>query len=86
MADTSPCVQIMQKTGQIERTIDREYVEQEAMYKACVRRPSLPSAVRLHYASRYEKECQTLQKESKAYIDAMRRTFCPTPTLSAARP
>lgn len=26
----------MQKTGQIERTVDREYAEEEAKYKMCV--------------------------------------------------
>jgi len=45
---------LLQKTGQIERTVDREFTEEEAKYKI------------------YEKECQALQKDSKAYWDAMK--------------
>ncbi|KAF8647133.1 hypothetical protein AX16_006964 [Volvariella volvacea WC 439] len=45
---------LLQKTGQIERTVDREFTEEEAKYKT------------------FEKECQALQKDSKAYWDAMR--------------
>ncbi|KAG8710008.1 hypothetical protein FRC08_017761 [Ceratobasidium sp. 394] len=45
---------LMQKTGQIERTVDREFADEEAKYKA------------------FEKETTALQKESKAYLDAMR--------------
>jgi len=45
---------LLQKTGQIERTVDREFAEEEAKYKI------------------YEKECQALQKDGKAYWDAMR--------------
>jgi len=45
---------LLQKTGQIERTVDREFEDEEAKYRV------------------FEKECQALQKESKAYWDAMR--------------
>ncbi|KII92553.1 hypothetical protein PLICRDRAFT_37321 [Plicaturopsis crispa FD-325 SS-3] len=45
---------LLQKTGQIERTIDREFADEEAKFKT------------------FEKECQALQKDSKAYLDAMR--------------
>ncbi|KAF9010594.1 hypothetical protein BDQ17DRAFT_1397273 [Cyathus striatus] len=45
---------LLQKTGQIERTVDREFEEEEAKYRI------------------FEKECQALQKDSKAYWDAMR--------------
>ncbi|KAF5351993.1 hypothetical protein D9756_007627 [Leucocoprinus leucothites] len=45
---------LLQKTGQIERTVDREFEDEEAKYRV------------------YEKECQALQKDSKAYWDAMR--------------
>ncbi|EKM54406.1 uncharacterized protein PHACADRAFT_258233 [Phanerochaete carnosa HHB-10118-sp] len=45
---------LLQKTGQIERTIDREFTDEEVKYKT------------------YEKECQALHKDSKAFIDAMR--------------
>ncbi|KAH7107984.1 BAR-domain-containing protein [Auriculariales sp. MPI-PUGE-AT-0066] len=45
---------LMQKTGQIERTVDREFADEEAKYKI------------------FEKETQALQKEAKAYLDAMR--------------
>ncbi|KAG5725780.1 hypothetical protein E4T56_gene17087, partial [Termitomyces sp. T112] len=45
---------LLQKTGQIERTVDREFTEEEAKYRT------------------FEKECQALQKDSKAYWDAMR--------------
>ncbi|KIY44517.1 BAR-domain-containing protein [Fistulina hepatica ATCC 64428] len=44
---------LLQKTGQVERTVDREFMDEEAKYK------------------QYEKECQALQKDSKAYWDAM---------------
>ncbi|KAF9452758.1 BAR-domain-containing protein [Macrolepiota fuliginosa MF-IS2] len=45
---------LLQKTGQIERTVDREFEDEEAKYRV------------------FEKECQALQKDSKAYWDAMR--------------
>lgn len=45
---------VLQKTGQIERTVDREFADEETKFKA------------------FEKECQALQKDSKAYGDAMR--------------
>jgi amphiphysin len=44
----------MQKTGQIERTVDREFAEEETKYRT------------------FEKECQVLQKDTKAYYDAMK--------------
>lgn len=44
----------MQKTGQIERTVDREFAEEEGRYRAM------------------EKETNNLQREAKAYLDAMR--------------
>ncbi|PPQ95345.1 hypothetical protein CVT26_008190 [Gymnopilus dilepis] len=45
---------LLQKTGQIERTVDREFADEEAKYRI------------------FEKECQALQKDSKAYYDAMK--------------
>ncbi|PWN25073.1 BAR-domain-containing protein [Jaminaea rosea] len=45
---------IMMKTGQVERTVDNEFADEEAKYR------------------QLEKECQTLQKEAKAYLDSMR--------------
>ncbi|KIM69701.1 hypothetical protein SCLCIDRAFT_1208210 [Scleroderma citrinum Foug A] len=45
---------VLQKTGQIERTVDREFADEESKYRA------------------FEKECQSLQKDSKSYADAMR--------------
>ncbi|KAF8871249.1 hypothetical protein CPB84DRAFT_1839140 [Gymnopilus junonius] len=45
---------LLQKTGQIERTVDREFADEEAKYRI------------------FEKECQALQKDSKAYWDAMK--------------
>ncbi|KIO25345.1 hypothetical protein M407DRAFT_92821 [Tulasnella calospora MUT 4182] len=44
----------MQKTGQIERTIDREFADEESRYK------------------QFEKETVALQKETKAYLEAMK--------------
>jgi len=44
----------MQKTGQIERTVDRDFADEAAKFKA------------------YEKETTALQKDSKAFVDAMR--------------
>jgi len=55
---------LMQKTGQIERTIDREFTEEEAKYKT------------------FEKECQALQKDAKAYSDAMRNMSATQTRLS----
>ncbi|GJJ06365.1 hypothetical protein Clacol_000556 [Clathrus columnatus] len=45
---------LMQKTGQVERTIDREFADEEAKYKI------------------FEKETNSLQKDSKTYIDSLR--------------
>jgi len=45
---------LMQKTGQVERTVDREFSDEEQRYK------------------QFEKETIALQKESKAYLEAMR--------------
>jgi amphiphysin len=45
---------LLQKTGQIERTVDREFADEEAKFKA------------------FEKECLALQKDAKAYLDAIR--------------
>lgn len=70
----------MQKTGQIERTVDREFADEESRYKQCVH-PSLTppdkseAEARLRcgfFTFRFEKETMTLQKESKAYLEAMR--------------
>lgn len=44
----------MMKTGQVERTVDNEFADEEAKYR------------------QLEKECQTLQKDAKAYLDSMR--------------
>jgi len=44
----------MQKTGQVERTVDNEFQDEQTKFKT------------------FEKECQALQKESKAYLDSMR--------------
>ncbi|KAF8258374.1 BAR-domain-containing protein [Lactarius quietus] len=45
---------LLQKTGQIERTVDQDFASEEAKYKV------------------FEKECSTLQKDGKAYLDSMR--------------
>lgn len=45
------------KTGQVERTVDSEFSEEESKYKVL------------------EKECGVLQKEAKAYLDAMRSEY-----------
>jgi amphiphysin len=45
---------LLQKTGHLERTVDREFADEEAKYRI------------------FEKECNVLQKESRAYMDAMR--------------
>ena len=33
---SSPHTQILQKTGQIERTVDQDFATEEAKYKVCV--------------------------------------------------
>ncbi|KAI0058804.1 BAR-domain-containing protein [Artomyces pyxidatus] len=45
---------LLQKTGQIERTVDQDFAGEESKYRV------------------FEKECQVLQKDGKAYLDAMR--------------
>ncbi|KAH9032444.1 BAR-domain-containing protein [Lactarius pseudohatsudake] len=45
---------LLQKTGQIERTVDQDFASEEAKYKV------------------FEKECGTLQKDGKSYLDSMR--------------
>ena len=64
---------LMQKTGQIERTVDREFAEEESKYRVCVAFLS-PCAFVLSLTGsfRMEKETGTLQKEAKSYLDAMR--------------
>ncbi|TFY72120.1 hypothetical protein EVG20_g861 [Dentipellis fragilis] len=48
---------LLQKTGQIERTVDQDFATEEAKYKT------------------YEKECQSLHKDAKGYLDAMRCAY-----------
>jgi len=59
---------IMQKTGQVERTIDREFAEEEGRYRTYVSLHDL----RYVLTRRMEKETNNLQKEAKTYLDAMR--------------
>jgi hypothetical protein len=59
---------IMQKTGQVERTIDREFAEEEGRYRTYV----WFTYVGYDLISRMEKETNNLQKEAKTYLDAMR--------------
>ena len=51
---------ILQKTGQVDKTVDAEFQDEVAGYK------------------QLEKETLSLQKEAKAYLDAMR---CKNPLL-----
>lgn len=60
----------MQKTGQIERTVDREFTDEEAKFKTWVFAFVMDPVLLMSY--RFEKECQALQKDSKGYLDAMR--------------
>lgn len=67
--------QLLQKTGQIDRTIDREFTDEEAKYRMCDYFDDyLPqfstNSTTLIFS--FEKECQALQKDSKGYWDAMR--------------
>ena len=63
----------MQKTGQIERTVDREFADEEAKFKTCVSSPNLPPGDYIDMMRiSFEKECQALQKDSKGYLDAMK--------------
>ena len=68
-------LQLLQKTGQIERTVDREFTEEEAkyrMYASALEQCSIGFLTRRSCVHRFEKECQALQKDGKAYWDAMR--------------
>lgn len=59
---------IMQKTGQVERTVDREFAEEEGRYR------TYATLLKMVYElmCRMEKETNNLQKEAKTYLDAMR--------------
>ena len=62
--------------GQIERTVDREFADEEAKYKTCVQRAPFVAAVASPGSpSSFEKECQALQKAAKGYSDAMRGAY-----------
>ena len=67
----------MQKTGQIERTEDRDFADETAKFKAYVLKTSHPEqqaivlALNVNIRS-YEKETLALQKDSKAFLDGMR--------------
>ena len=66
---------LMQKTGQVERTVDREFAEEEGRYRTCVQillSFSFQFAGGILLTARMEKETQNLQKEAKSYLDAMR--------------
>jgi amphiphysin len=67
-------LQLLQKTGQIERTVDQDFASEEAKYRVYVPPflPSGPSRANPRNMSRFEKECGTLQKDGKSYLDAMR--------------
>ena len=68
----------MQKTGQIERTVDREFADEEAKFKTCVSVHFILSAqIDCDLGYSFEKECQALQKDSKSYIDAMKGRDAP---------
>lgn len=65
----------MQKTGQIERTVDREFAEEEGRYKTCVWVLDSWHGKSVWMADkrgRMEKETMNLQKEAKTYLDSMR--------------
>lgn len=65
----------MQKTGQVEKTVDREFLDEEAKFKTWViPRVSRQPTFTLHL--RFEKEVEKLQKEAKQYIDSMRSRRC----------
>lgn len=67
----------MQKTGQIERTVDREFTDEEAKYRVCVRPLCVPPhCLTTLTPHSFERECQALQKDSKGYWDAMRGLPC----------
>jgi len=74
-------LQLLQKTGQIDRTVDREFTDEEAKYRVYV--PAfmpcnffeLITICHPFVSFSFEKECQALQKDSKAYWDAMRGRF-----------
>ena len=62
----------MQKTGQVERTVDREFTDEEAKYRTCVAFLQTMLLGSRATSLRYEKEVEKLQKEAKAYLDSMR--------------
>ncbi len=77
----------MQKTGQIERTVDREFAEEEGRYRTLVSiAEQPPSRAQDGDSGRHlshfrfadealcsmEKETNNLQRDAKTYLDAMR--------------
>lgn len=73
----------MQKTGQMERTVDTEFQDEHTKFKTYVLRFGDSIETLTDVSLRFEKECQALQKESKAYLDAMRGTY-PLPLTSVS--
>jgi len=74
---------IMQKTGQVEKTVDREFAEEEGRYRTYVDLPTLATPhVLVHPQKsvlqtgkliiRMEKEVGNLQRDAKTYLDALR--------------
>ena len=64
----------MQKTGQVDRTVDREFAEEEGRYRTYVSsRQRGWRKVMLTVSM--EKETNNLQKEAKTYLDSMRGQF-----------
>jgi hypothetical protein len=79
--------QLLQKTGQIERTVDQDFASEETKYKVCVHFHILSQLWPEICANRFEKECGILQKDGKAYLDSMRGTlaiFSPLPPPARA--
>ena len=70
----------MQKTGQIERTVDREFADEEAKYRVWAHSHAAYPYPHLTLRDRFEKECQALQKDTVGYLTAMRCAYL----LSAA--
>lgn len=73
----------MQKTGQMERTVDTEFQDEHTKFKTYVLQFEDYIWTLTDALLRFEKECQALQKESKAYLDAMRGAH-PLPLTSVS--
>jgi amphiphysin len=65
----------MQKTGQVERTVDHEFADEESKFKVYVWLGSSLRHLDDLLAGSFEKETNQLQKDSKTFIDSLKGKY-----------